>query len=293
MADKEQAYRPPKIADFSKEAVQKAVLKEGLTHPLTLFPPALGILSGLAGVLFSYPLLLGVAIGAGLVGVGNGIINIFLRNDALAGRYLKTLNARQEEHESWILESLKTDLEKCRSIKGAEEYALRGVQQFEKCRIKYQNVEDLLSGKLNVAEVTYGRFISAARQVHLSVLDNLRRIAAILRSAGTIDHEYIRERLKALKGKKNPTEADQKESAALKERWMLLKKQYEQAGQLLAANEEAMTRLEETTSQIALMETEGRFASTDFETAITYLQELAQSAHLYHSSETRQGIETL
>ena len=271
----------PRVRDFSQKAVKNAVLKEGLTHPLTLFPPALGVLSGLAGALFAFPPLIAVALGAGAIGLGSAIINIFLREQALGAKYLNALSRRQEAHEAQVLECLREDLEKSLANEMTASYARRGVEQFERCRRKHQNVVDLLSGKLSSAEITYGRFQSAAKQVYLSALDNLKTAAAVLQSAGTIDHDYVRSRLEELSAKKELTPADRKEKEALEERLRLLENQLNMVSELLASNEEAMTRLEETTSNIATMNTQGRFASTDFETAIDYLQELARSAHQY------------
>ena len=281
--DVKNAGKAPRISDFSQKAIKSAVIKEGLTHPFTLYPPALGILGGLAGLLFAYPPLLAVALGAGVLGLGSGIVNVFLREQTFANRYLKELNAKQAEHEEQVLESLRDDLEKSLTHPLAGPLARRGLEQFDRSKCKYQNVEDLLEDKLSVTEITFGRYQSAAKQVYLSVLDNLKTVAAVLESAGTIDKNYIRSRLKELAAKKALSAADQKEANALTQRLDLLKNQMAMAEDLLAGNEEAMTRLEETTSQIATMHTDGRFASTDFETAINYLQELAQSAHQYNT----------
>ena len=280
---KEKPDHSPRIRDFSQKAIKQAVLKEGLTHPLTLYPPALAALSGLAGALFAAPPLFLVAVGAGLVGIGSGIVNVFLREDALANKYLSLLNARQEEAEKHLLESLRSELEKGLASPLTKSSAERGLEQFDRCRKKYQNVEDLLTGKLSSAEITYGRFQSAAKQVYLSALDNLKTVAAVMQSAGTIDHRYIKDRLKALARLSKPSESDKREKDTLQERLELLKNQLALVGELLAGNEEAMTRLEETTSRIAMLNTDGRFASTDFETAIDYLQELAQNAHQYNT----------
>jgi hypothetical protein len=271
----------PGTSLFSQKAVKRAVVKEGLTHPLTLYPPALAILGVLAGALFASPPLLAAAIGAGVIGVGSGIVNVFFRGETLANRYLEELSALQETHEQRVLECLKEDLAKSLEIKTTQAFAKRGLEQFDRCRLKYRNVEDLLTGKLSSAEITYGRFQSAAKQVYLSVLDNLKTCAAVLQSAGTIDDRYIQARLKALDRDTSISEADMKERVALMDRLKLLDNQLKLVEELLAANEEAMTRLEETTSNIAMMNTQGRFASTDFETAIDYLQELAHNAHQY------------
>jgi hypothetical protein len=272
----------PHVGDFSQRAIRQAVIKEGLTHPLTLYPPALGILGALAGALFASPPLMLAAIGAAALGVGSGVVNIFLREEAIAGRYLDELNAQLEAHRQAVLVSLRADLEKGLTHKVTRPYAERAITQFDRCHRKFENVEELLDGKLDQAEITYNRFQSAAKQVYLSVLDNLKTAAAVLLSAGTIDHRYILSRLEDLKNKREQSAADREEVAALKERLALLKRQCALVEDMLADNEKAMTRLEETTSQIAVLKTDGQFAATDLETAITDLQQLAQNAHRYN-----------
>jgi hypothetical protein len=277
-----EADRSPSVGDFSRRAVQKAVLKEGLTHPLTLYPPALGMLGVFAGVLFAYPPLFLAAIAAGLLGLGSGVVNVFLREEALAGRYLDALNKELERHRQKVLDSLRDDLEKGLTHDVTRPYAQRGLAQFDRSHDKYRNVEDLLDGKLSPSEITYGRFQSAAKQVYLSVLDNLKTVAAVFKSAGTIDQHYIQSRLRALQTTLEPSEADREEKAALDERLTLLRKQCDLVEALLALNETAMTRLEETTSQLAVLKTDGRFSGTDLETAIEDLQQLARNAHRYN-----------
>ena len=273
----------PQIADFSREGVRRAVLREGLTHPLTLYPPAVAVLSGLAGLLFSYPPLLLVALGAGALGIGNGIFNVYLREQTIANRYLRGLAQKQSEHEKWILASLRENLEKGLHYRATHPFARRGLEQLDRSLEKFQNVEDVLTDKLRTTEVTYGRFQSAAKQVYLSVLDNLRTMAAVLKSTGTIDDRYIAAGLDALSRKTDRTAADQKETQALIERQHLLQSQLALVQELLANNEAAMTRLEETTSKLALMDTTGRLALTDLDTAIDDLKELAKNAHQYNT----------
>lgn len=268
---------------LSRKAIQAAVMKEGLTHPLTLYPPAVALLSGLAGVLFSYPPLLLLALGAGVLGIGSGIVQVFLREEALSRRYLKSLAEDQAAHERRVLENLKEDLEKSSSHPTMGPFAQRGLDQFGQCQAKFKNVEELLADKFRVTEMTFGRFQYAAKQVMLGILDNLGVAADVLKSAGTIDEAYNISRLKALAAKPALTASDQRELRAVNESQRLFTTQMDLVAELLAKNEEAMTRLEETTSRLALMDTDGRLAGTDFETAIMDLQEMAKNAHQYNT----------
>jgi len=216
------------------------------------------------------------------VGTANAIVHIFFRHERIANNYITRLNKKLKEHERGVLESLHKNLKTCRAIKGAEQYASQGTEQFVRVQKKYQNVHELLEQKLTSGELTFGRFVGAAEQVYLSALDNLKQAVAMLQSAGSIDPDYIHDRLKQLAEIKQLTEADRRESEALNKRLKLREEQLEKVSHLLTNNEEAMTKMEETTAAIASMQTDGSFATTDFETAITQLQELAKSAHIYN-----------
>jgi len=230
----------PQVSDFSQKAIQRAVLKEGLAHPLTLFPSALGLLSGLAGFLFSLPILFAIMAGTFVIGAGSLIVNIFFLSERTASRYIRRLNAKLKEHEKYVLASLQKDLRECSSIKGAEHYASQGVEQFRRIQKKYQNVLDLLEQKLSSGELTFGRFSGAAEQVYLSTLNNLKQVVATLKSAGTIDPDYIEGRLEQLAMLEHKSEADRKEGDTLKKRRALREQQLDKVNHLLTKNEEAL-----------------------------------------------------
>lgn len=273
----------PRVSDFSNKAIKKAVRRTGLTHWLSLYPLAIGLPCGIAGLLFNLPALYLVPIGACFISIANIIVNIFLRSDQISSNYINELNKELKKHEEKIKQSLHANLVKCREIKGAEQYATQGAEQFNRIQQKYQNVRELLENKLNSGELTFGRFIGAAEQVYLSTLDNLKQVINILQSAGSIDPLYINSRIKQLKENNKNSEADKKELEALNKRLKLRDDQFQQVETFLSNNEEAMTRMEETTAAIALMKTDGNLAVTDFETAISQLHELAQRAQIYNN----------
>lgn len=274
----------PKISDFSQSAIRKEVRKAGLTHWLTLYPPAIGLPIGVAGILFNMPLLCGAAIGTCLLSLSTVIINIFLRGDKIASKHLEKLSRMLKDHEKDIKKDLYESLEDCAQLKGIREYARHGREQFKKVQAKYENVNELLEEKLSTGELAFNRFMGAAEQVYLSTLDNLKQIVGLLKSAGSIDTDYINRRISGMKAGGSFSEAEQKELDALNKRLELRRKQLGKVNDLLSNNEEAMTKMEETTAAIAAMKTDGGFASTDFETAITELQELAERAEIYNKA---------
>ena len=82
----------PVQIDFSEGAVNKAILKETITHPTALYPLAIGALGAFGCVLFGplAPLLI-AAIGGAAVGTSAWVVNFFLRGDKLTDEYIGKL----------------------------------------------------------------------------------------------------------------------------------------------------------------------------------------------------------
>jgi len=267
---------PPRLQDFSQGAIQRQIVRQGLSHWLTLYPPALGLPLGFAAYLFNVPALyLGLLSGLA-VGLGSAVVNIFFRGEALSASYLQQLAEKTSQQKSQMLERLRCDLQQMRTILGAEEYAEQGLEQFERMRDKFDTLRALLAEKFSQGELSYGRFLGAAEQVYLGSLDNLQRIVSLLESVGGIDLAYIDKRLASLEVM--TSEADRKERETLLRRSRLRCAQLERVNELLTANEEAMTTLEETVAAVTAMSTDATFAAGDFETAIEQLQQIAARA---------------
>jgi hypothetical protein len=267
---------PPKLQDFSQRAIQRQIIRQGLSHWLTLYPPALGLPLGFAAYLFNMPLLYLGLLGGLTVGLGSAIVNIFFRGDALSASYLQQLAKGSQLQKAQFLENLRRSLVQAQRITGAESSAEQGLEQFERMRVKFDQLGSLLATRFQQGELSYGRFLGAAEQVYLGGLDNLQRVVALLESVGGIDLTYIDKRLASLD--KPDSEADRKEREALVRRQRLRSEQIARVDELLAGNEEALTALEETAAAVAAMSTDTTLAKGDFETAIAQLQQVAARA---------------
>ncbi len=273
---------PPKPGDYGPSAIRGAVLDAGLKHPATIYPIALGAGAGVVGFLFGIQSLY-FAAAAGIAGGPLwAAIQILLLGGRNGRQYIKGLNGHQEEYERYLIDMIEENLEECRRVKGTKDQARLGIEQLKRIREKFDNVRELLEIKLKGEELTYGRFFGAAKQVSLSVMDNLKNTAGLLKSAGSIRPEYILERLDKLAGSVRQTDAEAKQEKALEESLELYKTQLSKVDSLLTKNEEAMTELEKISAAIAEWQTDGRFSDTDFEFALTRLQELAERAHEYN-----------
>jgi hypothetical protein len=268
--------QPPQTEEYLPAAIQRAVVQTGLKHPITIYPVALGISSAVVGMLFNVPMLLGGAVALGLAGPLWAISQIFFRHDQLGSQYLKSLHQKQKQYERYLVRNIEMELEGCAKIEPQKDYCATGIAQLKSIQLKLANVQELLEMKLHPNEITYGRFLGAAEQVSLSVLDNLNTVASLLKSAGSIDPAYVQSRLKTLDDKNDDTQRE-----SLQERLKLWNDQLQQVDRLLAGNEKAMTELERISAAVAQWQTGRKFADQDFESAIKQLHALAVQAHEY------------
>ena len=273
---------PPRPSEYLPAAIQKAVVGMGIKHPAAVYPTALGASAGIVGWILGIPALYMAAIAGVLLGPAWVIVQIFFLNEKNGSKYIHQLNLRQEAYQRYLKTHLEEELQKCRDIEGIESYAGQGTRQLENIQIKFANVRELLEMKLRTGELTFGRFLGAAEQVTLSVLDNLKQIAGILKSAASIQPGYIRERLNELDRNNRPSPEDEAQKQALTERLDLWQEQLKKVHQLLTSNEAAMTEMEKISAAVAEWQTDGQFADTDFESAIARLQELAGQADEYN-----------
>ncbi len=284
MTRKRNDSAPPAIHEFSVETTDRAVLRTTLQHPATLYPAAVGILSGIAGILLEPSLLVfGLSLGGLSLGVGSWIINYFFRGDSFAKAYIQVLSERMERHKQEALRSVIEDLKVSKKIHNAEDYTMQGIEQYNKVRQKFKNLRSLLDEKLKKGELTHVRYLGSAEQVYLSVLDNLKEVVTVLKTISAIDTDYINSRLVELEGLREPSPADMQEIRTLKERKQLRDKQFKRVSELLTWNEEALTTLDKTSTSLADMKTVRSISGTDIERARKELEELASRAHEYSS----------
>ena len=271
-----------KTQDFSREATQKAVLNETMQHPVTLGLSALGILGGTATALFNLGTV-GIAAGAcGLtLGVASFLVNYYGRRDVFVSRRMARMHEILEKAREEKVTAIKKELKGLVGLKGAEEYAKQGANQFDMAQKKYLNIENILQRKFESHELTYGRYLGTAEQVYLSVLDNLLDAIDALKSIETIDVKYIQERFQVLDQLKDKTDADEKEMKTLHDRRSLRETQLQKVNELLTDNEEAMTVLDRAAASISEVQTGQQMARGGVDGAIDELTELANRARKY------------
>jgi len=272
-----------KLSDFSQSAIQKAVTRKTLEHPIVVYPAVLSVLGGFSLALFGVsPWLIGAAAGGFGIAFLSWLVNFSLRRDTFASDYVKALNERIEK------QSLKKKAQLESALK--EVASKQGEHQFQRFNEKFAMFQALLAKKLNPSEITYGRYLGMAEQVYLGAVDNLQAIADGLKAMQVIDIRYIEKRIIELdKSKRDSAELEAKgledinasEYKALTKRREIFHAQKNKVDKFLAQNEEALTQLDITIASIADLRTNDKAASLDLETAMSELQQLASRTHKY------------
>lgn len=273
-----------KVVDFSRDATKKAVLKATLENPVTMYSTGIGLLGALAMGLFGATGLPVVAAVGGLgLGMGSWVINYLLRGGTLADRHIKKLYEELQRRRQEIAEKLEGALARlAKESKGAlREHAEQGARQYEMATTRFQTLQETLRAKLNPSELTYGRYLGAAEQVYLSVLDNLSITAAMLQSVSAIDPNYIEKRLKALRALRAPNPDDAEELKTIEERGRLLQEKLEKVNAMLTQNEVAITQMDKLCATLAELRVLQGGAAVDLDTAISEMESLAEQAHRY------------
>ena len=257
---------------YSESAIQRAVTKDSLQHPLVLYPSAIGVLGGVAvGLLgVSVPLVVVSGLGA-MLGLGSLATNYFLRRDYFKNIYIRKVHAEIVRERESRLENLKQRLTEVSSV--------RGLAQLDRLKDKFGLLQKVLASKLQQGELTYERYLCMSEQVYLSALDNLQSIVDRLESLKAIDESFVRDRITELET--NAVASERPELKALQERLALFSRQMEGAESLLGLNEGAMTQIDITTTALSNITTNKGHASVDMETAMMELEKMADRAQDY------------
>lgn len=189
------------------------------------------------------------------------------------------LIALDSDEERRRLQELKEDL----GGQGFDE----GVEQLRRLQRKLASLSEVLQRRLSAGELTYGRYLGAAKRVYLAAVDNLRDVGVALRSVSAIDLDYIDARLAELEtpAASLPDGALQ-EVDTLRKRRSLFVGQMQKVKELMAQNEMAMTVLDKTATVFATTRTGKGDADMDAGTAIADLERLAERIGHYSAGGT-------
>jgi hypothetical protein len=262
-----------------KGSDKNVVFSESLAHPLTLYPTAIGILGTVSTVLFGATALTGGAAVAGFtIGIGSWAVNYFYRRDTFLKNELSRLQQESLMRLKTLVDSLEKSLKTLKGVEDTEPYLKQALAQFGLVKDSYEYFKNILEDKLNDDELTFGRFLVSAEQVHLSVMDNLQNLVSRTKSVHSIDPIYIENQLKELERMKNPQPADIQEKETLLTRKNLRLDQLNKINELLTYNELALTQLAKANTSITEMRSKSGHSQLNWEDATLELEEIAKRA---------------
>jgi len=234
------ATNGPNPLDFSEAAARKAALSDIIQHPLTLWPPALGLAAGLGLGVFSVvsaPAVVGIAGFGMVVGAANWAYRFFGQSDVYMQKHYDELHEEFEALKERKIATIGSELKKLGCAEGR-----RQVEEFED---KFQNLSTVLRRVLSESELTFSRFQGTVELVYKSGIDNLERVVTILTNISDIDREDLGRRIDRLVGMKIKRAADTTTLATLQARAKLYDDNQEEVAGLLARNEEALTAIDQ------------------------------------------------
>ena len=156
----------------------------------------------------------------------------------------------------------------------------QGIEQLRTLGEKLEAFTRVLERRLSQGEVTYGRYLSTARQLYLASLDNLDEIVVSLASVSAVDRKSIDDRLEEMTGQ-DSSEAYLRSRSTLEDRRELHDRQTQRVAALFAENEAAMTSLTRTAAALAEAKLGGREADLTVNEAMSELETLAARAKYY------------
>ena len=257
---------------FSKKTIKKAVLKDSVQSPVTIYPAVLGALGAISIAAFGVTATtIGIAIGGIALAFGGWLFEYLGRHQQYSLAYLKRLHKQMQQEREQKLAQIKSELE---SIK-----APAAINQLQLFMSKFDNFKDILERKFSPQELTYGRYLGIAEQVFLAGLDNLDSYYLAIKSVSAVDIDNLQQKIRHADEHHQSVEID-----ALKKRLVIYQQQLKKVEELKQQNEIALTELDHVTTKLANVQTQKGMADIDMDLAMEELSRMAHRAEKYKHS---------
>lgn len=232
------------VTDFSDEAVKKAVRSTGLLHPMTLYPPVLGISAGVVSILFGFQTLFYLAVLGILTGIGNAVLRMFYLKDKIAlnlQRLNRKVLAEQARRATEALESNLLAL-------GRE----RAAKQVRYLKDTFFRFKEKLVSQIGKDKPEYEQYLGSAEVMYLAALNNLKAVADNERDKRLIDVEDTKGRIEELKVEQQQGIRDNADEIEAQERQLkAFELAEENSRDLIAEVEGSITALTEITRSLS------------------------------------------
>jgi hypothetical protein len=270
----EKAVLTPRLEDFEEKAITTALNKSIMDNWLvgaSIGAIPVGILTA---ILFGTGIGVPIIGGAILLGGGTWAWKRFFNGDKFFDQYRDHLRQLLDED----TERRRRELQQSLDAYG-NKHACEQLEQFQN---KIKVFIEILNTKFpDKKQLTYNRYYTIAQEVFLSGIDNLNEVLLIHRTLDAIDLDYIERSLQRL-------ERREQDAAAKRERNSLLlsRQQYQEQQQdiknLMAQNEEALSKLDEAIVQVQdIKRSANNESQLDMEASIEQLHRMAQQSYKF------------
>jgi len=232
------------VTDFSDAVVQKAVRGESFLHPMTLYPPVIGIGAGVVAILFGIEGLFYLAAIGILSGVGNAIIRLYFLKDKIALKFQRMKRKALAEQ----ARRATAELEKNLLELGRE----RAAKQVKYLKDTFFRFKEKLVTQIGKDKPEYEQYLGSAEVMYLAALKNLGAVADNERDKRLIDVEDSKRRIKELTAEQLQNIRDNTDEIDAQERQIRAFDLAEQNSRdLIAEVEGSLTALTEVTRSLS------------------------------------------
>lgn len=270
----DKAVYTPRPEDFEEKAIIKALNKSIMDN--WFVGASIGAIP--VGILTAFLLGTGVGIpiigGALLLGGGTWAWKRFFKGGKFFDQYRDHLRQLLDEDTERRRHELQRSLEAYGNKHAGE--------QLEQFQMKIKVFIEILEVKFpDKSQLTYNRYYTIAQEVFLSGIENLNEVMLIHKTLDAIDLDYIERSLQRLE-KREQDDATKRERSSLQQSRQQYQDQQQDIINLMAQNEEALSKLDEAIVQVQEIKrsanNEGRL---DMEASMEQLHNMAQQSYKF------------
>ena len=270
----EKAVFTPRTEDFEEQAIIKALNKSIMDN--WFVGASIGAIP--VGILTAILIGTGVGIpiigGALLLGGGTWAWKRFFKGDKFVDQYRDHLRQQLDED----TERRRNELQRSLEAYG-NKHACEQLEQFQTKIKVFIEILDMKFPDKN--QLTYNRYYTIAQEVFLSGIDNLNEVLLIHKTLDAIDMDYIERSLQRLESREQDAVTKRERSSLLQS-----KQQYQDQQQdiknLMAQNEEALSKLDEAIVQVQdIKRSANNEGQLDMEASMEQLHRMTQQSYKF------------
>jgi len=270
----EKAVFSPRPEDFEEQAIIRALNKSIMDN--WFVGASIGAIP--VGILTSFLFGTGVGIpiigGALLFGGGAWAWKRFFKGDKFFDQYRNHLRQLLDED----TERRRNELQQSLDSYGNR----RACEQLEQFQNKIKVFIEILDMKFpDKNQLTYNRYYTIAQEVFLSGIDNLNEVLLIHKTLDAIDMDYIERSLQRIEDREQDA-ATKRERSSLLQSKQNYKDQQQDIKNLIAQNEEALSKLDEAIVQVQdIKRSANNEGQLDMEASMEQLHRMAQQSYKF------------